>query len=139
MYNNKNLKKIAMVLAWLLVFAMILSTCSYLVFAEEKTGIPSSEKSELISDEDAYLDDELEFMHHLVKFIEAQYAGKISAQELLNNAYQGMLEGLDPYSVYYVEKEGGEAFTQYAAGTFYGLGVSILKDNNCLLYTSRCV
>ena len=112
------------ILAWLLVIAMILSTFSYLVFAEDGEGTPTSLNSETVSDEDAYLEDELAFMGNLVKFIEAQYADKVSAEELLNNAYQGMLEGLDPYSVYYVEKEGGEAFAQYAAGTFYGIGVS---------------
>ena len=68
MFNNKNIKRIAIILAWLLVIAMILSTFSYLVFAEDGEGTPTSLNSETVSDEDAYLEDELAFMGNLVKF-----------------------------------------------------------------------
>lgn len=151
MYNNKNIRKIAVVLCWIIVIAMVLSTCSYFVFAEEveAKGISQAEGrlahkecedpqviSETaisldgqISDDAEVTDEDLEFLKNLMQFIKDQYVEQVSTEELLNGAYQGMLNSLDPYSVYYVEREDGDAFSDYATGTFYGLGVSLEKDD----------
>lgn len=149
MYNNKNIKKIAAVLCWIIVIAMVLSTCSYFVFAEEADGIELAGENRnpqgnwtpqvisetaisldgQISDDPAVTDEDLEFLKNLMQFIKEQYVEQVSTEELLNGAYQGMLKSLDPYCVYYVEREDRNAFSDYATGTFYGLGISLKKDD----------
>lgn len=148
MYSNKHIKKVAVVLCWIIVIMMILSTCSYFVFAEEMEKIEAadwnsqenwdfqaiSQAAVLLgsqaSDDAAVTDEDLEFLKHLMQFIKAQYVEQVSTEALLNGAYQGMLESLDPYSVYYVEREDGKAFSDYATGTFYGVGVRLEKDDH---------
>lgn len=144
MYNNKHIRKVAVVLCWILVLMMVLSTCSYFVFAEEGNGgeVKTFEDPQVItetaislqgalsdSDSPEVTDEDLEFLKNLMQFVKDNYVEQISTEELLNGAYQGILDSLDPYSVYYVEREEGNAFSDYATGTFYGIGAGLQNDD----------
>lgn len=119
MFNNKNIKKIAVILVWILIIALVLSTFSFMVFAQTQT-VPRQEEGSL--------SEELLTMQDLIQFIQDNYVEEVSAEDLLQGAYQGIFDRLDPYSVYYVTTEDGTSFTQTASGIFYGLGVDLAKD-----------
>ena len=118
MYNNKRLKKITVVLVWILVITLALSTLSYIAFAEENNDAKPMT-----------LEEQIEFMQDLLLFVEEGYVDEVDMHELLDGAFSGVFDNLDPYSVYYVSVGEGNSFSQMATGTFYGIGVSITKTS----------
>lgn len=116
MYNNK-LKKIAVIMVWLLVIAMVVTSFSFMIFAEEKTSPPES------------ISTQLKDMEEVLEFIEKTYVDEVDMNLLIDGAYQGIFEQLDPYSVYYESTEGGDSFMEQAVGQFYGIGAVFTKTD----------
>ena len=79
-------------------------------------------KKTTISDEDLK-----EFIKNY-EYILNNYYEKVDKRELINNAIKGMMESLDdPYSVYFDETE-SENFTIALDGSYQGIGVQIMKN-----------
>ncbi len=131
MFNQKKLRGIAIILIWILVIALVISTFSFMVFAQSDPNAPGGQRvfaAQDVLEESGEIPGDLKTLEDLIRFIEENYVDEISRQELMNGAYQGVLESLDPYSVYYVAAEDGESFSQVASGVIYGLGVQLVKD-----------
>jgi len=60
----------------------------------------------------------------ILKELNAKYADEINPTDLVNKAIQGMLESLDPYSVYYPESQ-IEDFKLLTTGQYGGIGALI--------------
>ncbi|HOO11716.1 MAG TPA: PDZ domain-containing protein, partial [Bacillota bacterium] len=70
------------------------------------------------------LEEQMDFLELLIKAVEGLYYEDVDIQDLIDGAYKGMLNKLDPYSVYYTEEE-YEEFDLEVTGTFSGIGVQI--------------
>lgn len=64
------------------------------------------------------------YLRGILEMIRDQYKGDISDDELVYNAAKGMLESLDPYTVFYNNEE-TEDFVDTISGTFGGIGISM--------------
>lgn len=67
---------------------------------------------------------DLLYLKGILELIRDQYKGDISDDELVYSAAKGMLESLDPYTVFYNNEE-TEDFVDTISGTFGGIGISM--------------
>ena len=71
---------------------------------------------------------ELLDLSDLEDLIDEYYYQEVDENTLINGALKGMVDALDdPYSVYYTEEEYKE-YNQASDGTFVGIGISLIKD-----------
>ena len=61
----------------------------------------------------------------------ADYVDPVSDQDLLQNAINGMLTGLDPHSIYLNADEFREMQVE-TEGKFAGLGIEVTQDNGLI-------
>jgi carboxyl-terminal processing protease len=70
------------------------------------------------------LEEQMDFLELLIKAVDGMYYEDVDIQDLIDGAYKGIFNKLDPYSVYYTEDEYVE-FNLEVTGTFSGIGVQI--------------
>jgi carboxyl-terminal processing protease len=70
------------------------------------------------------LEEQMGFLELLIKAVESLYYEDVDIQDLVDGAYKGVFNKLDPYSVYYTDEE-YEEFDLEVTGTFSGIGVQI--------------
>ncbi|MBA1336036.1 MAG: Carboxyl-terminal protease [Firmicutes bacterium] len=75
-------------------------------------------------EEQSDLEYHMDFLGKLIQFVEANYYEEVDMQKLIDGAYKGVFEQLDPYSIYYTEEE-YEEFDTVVTGTYGGVGVHI--------------
>ncbi|HZX45777.1 MAG TPA: S41 family peptidase [Clostridia bacterium] len=76
------------------------------------------------------LEEQMDFLELLIKAVEGLYYEDVDIQDLIDGAYKGVFNKLDPYSVYYTDEE-YEEFDLEVTGTFSGIGVQIaLRDGH---------
>ena len=80
-----------------------------------ETGEAPQEKS---------LEEQMDFLELLIKAVDGLYYEDVDIQDLVDGAYKGVFNKLDPYSVYYTDEE-YEEFDLEVTGTFGGIGVQI--------------
>ena len=146
MGNRNKLKKISIIMAWLIVAALVLTTvfAAIPIFGEEadsETTYGTANETYAAANttsasESATITEQLEQMETLLKYIEKNYAKQVDINLLIDGAYQGIFEQLDPYSVYYSQQEDGENFVSSATGEFYGVGVVLSNTDNGVAITS---
>ncbi len=68
----------------------------------------------------------LEKLGRILAVVEDNYPGKVDAKSLVENAIQGMLQGLDPHSNY-LDRDAYSEMKDEQRGKFYGLGIQINK------------
>ncbi len=68
--------------------------------------------------------DELRTFTEIFAKIKSDYVDSVDDKKLLENAVQGMLEGLDPHSVY-LDSESYEDLKEGTSGEFGGLGIEV--------------
>jgi carboxyl-terminal processing protease len=66
----------------------------------------------------------MDFLGRLIEFVQANYVDEVDIDKLIEGAYKGVFDQLDPYSIYFSEGE-YEAFDLEVTGTFSGVGVQI--------------
>jgi carboxyl-terminal processing protease len=71
-------------------------------------------------------DDRLKSFAQMLAVLEDNYVGEIDSSELVENAIQGMLQGLDPHSNY-LDRDTFAEMRDEQRGKFYGLGIQINK------------
>ena len=98
------------------------------VFSLALRGV-SAEKDQK-PDPEFYFKNFEEFIN-VIKEIQNKYVGEVELEELLNNAYTGMLSGLDPYSQY-IGPENLEELKIETEGEFSGLGVEVIMKDGIL-------
>ncbi len=110
--NNKRVKRIAIVLVWLIVIGLVITSFSFSIFAESGNGGKT-------------VTQQLEDMESILKYIEKNYKDDVDINLLIDGAYQGIFEQLDAYSKYYSSEEDAAAFSIYSGGEFSGTGAQI--------------
>ena len=72
--------------------------------------------------------DELRTFTEIFAKIKSDYVEPVDDKELLENAVRGMLEGLDPHSVY-LDGESYDSLREGISGEFGGLGIKVGMEN----------
>ncbi|GAA4485797.1 S41 family peptidase [Gluconacetobacter asukensis] len=71
----------------------------------------------------------LSLFGHVLEQVKANYVDQVSNRELIINALNGMLSGLDPHSSYMTEKQYADLQTR-TKGEFGGLGLEVQADDS---------
>ncbi|WP_323990430.1 S41 family peptidase [Nguyenibacter sp. L1] len=71
----------------------------------------------------------LSLFGHVLEQVKANYVEPVSNRDLIINALNGMLSGLDPHSSYMTEKQYGDLQVQ-TKGEFGGLGLEVQGEDN---------
>lgn len=74
--------------------------------------------------EEKSLDEQINLLKLLIQATDGLYYKDVDIQDLIDGAYKGVFDRLDPYSVYYTDKE-YEEFEVDVVGTFGGVGLQI--------------
>ncbi len=120
----KNKKRIARILALVIAFLMIFFSLANMAFAEEEKDI-------------TYVDEQLDFLKDLVKYVDAKYADDIDYEKIVDEVYNGFFEALDPYSTYFTRNDEYDDFVESVSGEYTGIGVVITtKDNQCVVISA---
>lgn len=81
------------------------------------------------------LDERLDYLELMVKFIEAKYKEEVNEDELMEAAYNGIFEVLDKHSNYFSPQE-YDSFDVDTSGTFGGIGLSVgVRNDNITVIT----
>ncbi|MCT4607143.1 MAG: S41 family peptidase [Marinisporobacter sp.] len=70
------------------------------------------------------LDERLAYLKSMIQYIEKNYDGKVTEEELMEGAYKGVFEVLDPHSNYFEKDEYGK-FEIDNIGVYGGIGATI--------------
>ncbi len=85
-------------------------------------------------EKETYLNEQMDFMKRLILYIEANYSDEVDYEKLVNGAFKGLFEALDPYSTYFPEKKSLDNFVESVSGEYNGIGVIIeAKNNQCTI------
>ena len=95
-------KKMVRFVALLIVVILVVTSLSYVVFAAEE--------------KQSYVDEQLDFLKKLILYIESEYVMDLDEKEIVEGIYKGFFETLDPYSVYYPERETYDDFVDSGSG-----------------------
>lgn len=106
-------RKYVQVVAILLIAALVITSVSLIAFAGE-----TSENSQ------EYLDERIDTLEQYIRFIQSKYTDEVTYEELLDAAFEGVNDALDPFSVYYPNQEEADAFTSSVAGQYTGIGIA---------------
>ncbi|SHJ98763.1 carboxyl-terminal processing protease [Geosporobacter subterraneus DSM 17957] len=102
------------IFAWVLIIFLLCANFSY---AAEPTKTFRN------------LNDRVNYLKDIIYYIQQNYAGQVSEEALMEGAYRGLFEALDPYSRYFTPEE-FEAFEQMNSGSYSGIGATIGFENN---------
>ncbi len=122
--SHNTARKIAKIIAVLTAIAMIVTSFSFMLFAAAPTVV-YAETSGSSAAQEAYVDAELEFMKELMEDIRYNYKDEITYEQMVDGAFKGIFDSLDPHSVYYSTNEEKEDFVNSVDGRFSGIGVSL--------------
>jgi len=84
------------------------------------------------------LEDRIEYMELMIKYIQMQYKYDVTEEELMEGAYSGLFEVLDEHSNY-LEPGDYEKFNEKARSEYEGIGVSITKRGEDTVVVSPLV
>jgi carboxyl-terminal processing protease len=78
---------------------------------------------------------DLQRFSEVLKAVSQNYVEEVDSEKLVNGAIHGMLEKLDPHSVY-ISKEQLTDVTERFEGHFYGIGIEFIIQNKTLTIVS---
>lgn len=95
---------------------------------------PSSDASSSQSSTDNLVKQAGELVQ-MIEIIKDNYKDKVTDQQLINGAFNGVISSLnDPFSVYYSSEKEKDNFIEDVAGVFGGVGIRIVyKDNHTVV------
>jgi len=138
--SYKTARKIAKIIAILTAIALVVTSFSFMLFASggsvvfAETTTRSAASAGGSDDDTQYVDAQLEFMKLLMQDIKNNYKDEITFDQLINGAYEGIFDALDPHSVYYATDEEKQDFVETVNGVFSGIGVSLdTTSGKCLV------
>lgn len=128
----KILKKLALTswvlsLAWGGIWVGQTLTMHVLAISSAHAKAPTGEKGAVVPQKERY--ENLELFQKVLHYVEATYVDETKNRDLIYGAIKGMLETLDPHSVFMTPEVFKEMKTD-TSGKFGGLGIEIgMKDN----------
>ena len=125
--NPYKARKIAKVVAFIVVLAMLVTSFSFVLYLP---GLFGSNGVAYAATSDEDLDKQLAELKEYIKFIKQNYKDDITYRELIEGAFQGIAYSLnDPYSIYYGASGAGESFVESVTGEYSGVGLSLENYN----------
>lgn len=118
MFKTTRLKKLS--IALVLILTLLSTGFSY---ADEATR------------EFENLEERLNYLGSMIKFIQAKYKDEVTEEELMEAAYNGLFEALDRHSTYFNPQD-YEDFNVDSSGTYAGIGISVGVRNEKLTIIS---
>ena len=100
----------------LVAMVLVLATAGLLVWAFDAPAQQPSVDPKLMDQYDRFIE--------IVGLVQKQYVRDVDTKKMFENAINGMLSGLDPFSNYINEEEMPE-FTKMTRGKFGGVGIQI--------------
>ncbi len=73
-----------------------------------------------------------DYLKSMTEMIKGNYNGEISEKALMEGALKGMFGTMDPYTEFYTNEE-AEEFLGTIDGSYEGIGISMIKENNAVL------
>ncbi len=141
--SQSTARKIAKVIAILIIVAMVLTSFSF-VFLSVGQSVSYAATTQVVpakiaaaqttqaltatitaTEDSAYINSELDFMKQLVQDIKKNYKDDVTYKQMIDGAFKGIFESLDPHSVYYATTEARDDFVTTVDGEFSGVGVSL--------------
>ena len=122
-------RKAVKAIAFIIILTMVITSFSFLLF------LPSASGAEYVyagttAQEQKYLNEKIKEFEDYLKLIHDSYKDEIDYETLMNGAFEGAMFSLgDPYSVFFIEKEDGQAFIEAVTGEYEGVGVTIEKNS----------
>lgn len=111
-------RKVFKGLAFLIAAALFLSSFSFISFGAEAAASAAAD-----TETDAYIEGQLDFMEKVIKFVKQNYADDVTYEKLINGAYKGIFEELDPYSYYFINEDKYNDFETSVSGEYGGVGI----------------
>lgn len=102
-------------IAVIMIVVMFSSGSMIKVYAEE-------------TQEESSLQQQMDYLGKLIEFVEHNYVNSVSEEDLVEGAYKGIFNALDPHSTYYTPEE-YEKFQTSTSGVFGGTGIHITIRN----------
>lgn len=122
--DPRKTRKIAKVIALIVALAMIVTSFSFVMMIPGLFGRDGSVVYAAASEPD--LDLEMEKLKQYMEYIHENYKDDIPYSQLINGAYEGVINSLDdPYSIYYGASGEGESFVETVTGEYSGIGLSV--------------
>lgn len=72
--------------------------------------------------------DSLDYLDVVFEIIDRYYVEEVDGEKLVEGAFRGVFEELDPYSAYYTAEE-YKRYTENTGGSFGGIGITVTKDD----------
>lgn len=123
---------VAVTLVCLMVVCVLVTTVLGMtgqVLVIGKAGVSKVESKALLTD------DIVEKIDEIYNTINIYYYEDYEKEDLAENLYKGLVNGLnDPYSVYYTKEE-YEDLKVSTSGTYYGIGAGLSQDLNTMVVT----
>lgn len=154
MMNRKTVKRIAAAIAIIVSLAMLVTSMSFVFYLSSEGSLVYGAVSENSSydvnmghntyayeenDEKKqadYISGELDFMKLIIEAIREYYKDEIDAEILVEGAYQGIFDKLDPYSIYYNTEDERQRFEEDVEGVYNGIGINMeLINGRCHIVT----
>ena len=133
--SDKKRKTMARILALILVVGMVLLSLTYLAMAFGNSAALGNVAYAAEGDDIAQ--NRLDLLPDVLEYIHETYKDEISYEELVNAAYLGVFDSLDPFSEYYFASKGVEAISNALDSNYAGIGVTIqLNDDGDILITA---
>lgn len=127
---NKNRKLILGIVALVLITAVVTFMASAYVFSRENTLYP---KYEIAFDPQNVSQENVKKFNQVRDILKQSYYENVDENTLLEGAIAGMAYSLkDPYTVYFT-KDQMKLFMEKSTGSYVGIGVTVIMDNNGLL------
>jgi len=111
----------------LLGVLLVLAAAGLLVWAFEAAGEQKNKDSELFKECDRFIE--------ILRLVQKQYVRDVDTKKMFEDAINGMLSGLDPFSNYVPEDEMDE-FNKSTRGKFGGIGIQIALRRGMLTVIS---
>lgn len=73
-----------------------------------------------------------DYLKGMSEMIKGSYNGETSDKALMEGALKGMFGTMDPYTEYYTNEE-AESFFGTMDGSYEGIGISMIKENNAIM------
>lgn len=112
---------------WIIVVTIAFSLETFCIHAQAKQEY----------DPKAYYESFEEFVK-VVKEIQDKHVNEVGLEELMKNAYRGMLAGLDPYSQF-IDSENLKELKIETGGEFSGLGIEVIIKGGVLIIITPIV
>lgn len=136
--NHNSAKKIAKIIAIIIIITMVATTFSFVFYLPGLLGKEASSVVYAASSEEQYLDDQTDTLKELIYYIQNNYKDSVTADQLMNGAFNGVLSSLDdPYSIYYKTEDESRDFEEAVSGEFSGIGIVLhAEDGYCTVVSA---